>query len=136
MDSTWFQIVQLLVSLLLGGIGVQLIRTRPMLKKIANDREANLLQERAEEMQGMRQQLILMDVELRFERHRNSNLAACFDSLIMLLKQDPSKAAEAAQMVMDMRANQIAAEALEKAEIMGRLAAQTPGKEPPNAERT
>lgn len=118
----WFTIIQLVVSLVLGGIGVQLIRTRPILKKIAVERESNLLEERAEEMKQMRQRLSLIEAELRFERHKNNNLEACLQSLLMLLKQDPSKADEAAQLVMDLRAKQVADEVREKAAIMGRLA--------------
>ena len=55
-----FKITTLLVGLLnilIGGLLVAIVKTRPALKKIATEREANLPTERAAEMESMRKRL-------------------------------------------------------------------------------
>ena len=42
---TWTSSLMAIANLLIGGLLVQVVRTRPALKKIANEREANLLTE-------------------------------------------------------------------------------------------
>jgi uncharacterized protein YigA (DUF484 family) len=119
-----------LLNLLIGGVLVTIIRTRVPLKKIANDREANLLTERAEDMEAMRGEIAELKAELKkqanmhdaqraIDRHRINNLTACLDAFLMLVKQDPSKAAEAAAIIEEMRAKQMMAEAAEKGATRG-----------------
>lgn len=111
-----------------GGILVAIVKAWPQLKKIAaereasaakiaNEREANLLTERAEEMKEMRAQMAAMEAERQIDRHRINNLTQCLDALLMLIEQDPSKAAEAAKRIKDMRVAQMAAEAAEKGAV-------------------
>lgn len=62
-------------------------------------------------------QEIRHNAERSLDRHRLNNITACFDSLLMLLKANPDKSAEAVKMIEDMRAKQVLAEAEEKAII-------------------
>jgi ABC-type multidrug transport system fused ATPase/permease subunit len=62
-------------------------------------------------------QQIKHNAERALDRHRLNNINACFDSLLMLLKANPEKSSEAVQMIEDMRAKQLLAEAEEKAII-------------------
>lgn len=105
-----------------------LVRVWPSLKKIANEREANLLTERAEDMEAMRADLAKMKAEIKqqqvqheaeraVDRHRINNLQACLDSFLMLIEQDPQKAGEAVVRIKEMRARQAESEAAEKAAI-------------------
>jgi sensor domain CHASE-containing protein len=55
--------------------------------------------------------------ERALDRHRLNNLQACFDSMVMMLKASPEKAAEIIQHIEALRAEQMKAEALEKAAI-------------------
>lgn len=57
------------------------------------------------------------NAERALDRHRLNNVTQCFDALLLLLKANPEKAGEAVQMIEDMRAKQILAEAEEKAII-------------------
>lgn len=50
-------------------------------------------------------------------RHRLNNVQACLDALLMLLKHDPSRAAEAVALIEDMRTRQTLYEAQEAAAI-------------------
>ena len=115
---TWGNGLIALLNVLVGGVLVALVRTRPALKKIAADREANLLQERADEMESMRERLAALEVERRIDRHRLNNVTQCLDALLMMIEMDPSKAAEAASRVKEMRATQMRAEAAEKGAVM------------------
>lgn len=55
--------------------------------------------------------------ERALDRHRLNNITACFDALLLLLKANPDKSAEAIILIEDMRAKQLVAEAEEKAII-------------------
>jgi len=57
------------------------------------------------------------EAERASERHRINNMQACFDALLMLIEQDPAKAADAAAKVKAMRSEQMKAEAIEKSAI-------------------
>lgn len=70
----------------------------------------------AMEKQLARQQ-IRHNAERALDRHRLNNITACFDGLLMLLKANPDKSAEAVKMIEEMRARQVLAEAEEKAII-------------------
>lgn len=125
---TWTAALMGLANILIGGLLVAIVRTRPALKKIANEREANLLTERAEEMEAMRQELAAVRAEMAaararheaeraLDRHRLNNMDQCFNALFLMFETSPEKAAEAIGAVKAMRARQQEAEALEKAAI-------------------
>jgi hypothetical protein len=57
------------------------------------------------------------NAERALDRHRLNNINACFDALLLLLKANPDKSAEAVKMIEEMRATQLVAEAEEKAII-------------------
>lgn len=125
---TWTTAAVGLLNLLVGGVLVAIIKSRPALKKLTNDREANLLKERADEMEKMRASITALqarldqkdaqhDAERSLDRHRINNLQQCLDGFFMLVKANPDKAAEAVATIEAMRAKQIVAEASEKAAI-------------------
>lgn len=116
------------ILLLIGGLLGAIIKSRPSLRKIETEREANLLRERALEMQEMRERIAKLErtieqndavheAERAADRHRINNLSQCLDALLLLIEQDPSKAAAAAAKIRAMRAEQLEREAKEKATI-------------------
>lgn len=127
-----------LLNVLVGGLLVAIVRSRPALKKIAADREANLLNERAEEMERMRERLTALEhnlenkdrqlaeallhqekefaAERALYRHRINNLDQAFSALLMLLKKGVS-VEEAVSTIEELRAEQLAREAAEAATI-------------------
>jgi hypothetical protein len=124
---TWTTALVGLLNLLVGGALVSFIRSRPSLKKIDADREANLLHERAKDMQEMRDRITRLEAEQdnrerQFEaeraiyRHRINNLDASFNALLLLLKQGVP-VAEAVEAVEKMRLEQLKRESIEAATI-------------------
>lgn len=113
----WTPILLSIANLLIGGLLVAIVRTRPALKKIANEREKSLLEERAEDMATMRAQIERMEAERSVDRHRINNLTQCLDALLLLLETAPDKAAAHVARIKAMRAAQIAAEGAEKGAI-------------------
>lgn len=124
----WTPILLTIANLLLGGVVVAIIKSWPAIKKIGADREANLLTERAEEMDKLRERIEKLEsaserkdkqheAERAADRHRINNLSQCLDALLLLIEQDPSKAAEAASAIRRMRAEQLERENAEKAAI-------------------
>lgn len=116
------------MNLLIGGVLVAIVRSRPALKKLANEREANLLNERAEEMEAMRQRIAKLEEKLEYkeavhqaeravDRHRINNLDQCLTAFLMMVKKNPDDAATAASMIEDMRAEQIKREKQESSAI-------------------
>jgi hypothetical protein len=110
----------------IGGVGIwvlvfglfgAMVKAWPALKKLTNDREANLLKERAAEMDGMRRAIAKLEAERATDRHRINNLSQCLDALLLMIEMDPTKAAAAAAKIKSMRAEQMKAEAVEKAAI-------------------
>lgn len=137
---TWTAALMGLANLLIGGLLVQIIRTRPTLKKIANEREANLLTERAEQMEAMQRRLDAMEAKIEKERtrheaeraldrHRINNMDQALNYLFLMFETQPERAPEAIAAVKDMRARQMEAEALEKAAIHAAAMTQTKGAE-------
>lgn len=133
----WTPILLTVANLLLGGVVVAIVKSWPALRKIHADREANLLNERAEEMAGMRDRIDRLEATLAqkdkqheaeraSDRHRINNLSQCLDALLMLIEQDPQRAAEAAAKVREMRGEQLQRENAERATI--RAAAITGAK--------
>lgn len=117
--SPWLLGLIGVLNVLVGGLLVQMVRTRPTLKKIANEREANLLEERAADMEEMRAQRAAQDAEIRALNHKLRNVEACFDALLLLLEMAPEKATEHVSRIRAMRAEQVKAEATEKGAILG-----------------
>jgi hypothetical protein len=120
-----------LLNLLVGGVLVALVKSRPALKKIANDREANLLEERAGEMESMRDRINalearlqakdeLHDAERSRDRHRINNLSQCLEALLLLLKQGVP-VQEAVVAIEKMRTEQLARETAEGSAIKAAL---------------
>lgn len=107
-----------LLNVLFGGVLVAIIRTRPTLKKLANEREANLLEERAAEMELMRKNAARLEGEIRLLRHEVGNLTQCLDALLMMIEMDPAKAAEAAKRIKEMRAAQMVKQGAEKGAML------------------
>jgi Cft2 family RNA processing exonuclease len=125
---TWTTGLIAVLNILVGSLFVAIVKSRPALKKIAADREANLLHERAAEMESMRERLRALEAKLELkdrlheaeralDRHRYNNLSQSFDALLMLLKQNPEKVDEAIVIVEKMRADQLKREALEKGAV-------------------
>ncbi len=125
---TWTTAAVGLLNLLVGGVLVAIIKSRPALKKIANEREANLLNERAEEMEAMRQRIAKLEEKAEYkealhqaeravDRHRINNLDQCLTAFLMMVKKNPEDAATAAAMIEDMRKEQIAREKQEAGAI-------------------
>jgi hypothetical protein len=106
-----------LLNVLIGSVFVALIKNAPKLKEIAQRREANLLDERAEEMGLMRERIRVLEAERARDRHRINNLSQCLDALLMLIEQDPGKASQAAALVRKMRLDQQERENAEAAAI-------------------
>lgn len=95
----------------------------PERAKIVADREANLLNERAEEMRGMRERLGAIEAKLEEKersieaertmyRHRISNLGQAFHALLMLLKKGVP-VNEAVEEIERLRAEQLDREVAE-----------------------
>jgi len=73
-------------------------------------------------------QQIRHNAERSLDRHRLNNINQCFDALLLLLKANPEKSAEAVAMIEDMRAKQLVAEAEEKAIIRAAEIARDEGE--------
>ena len=57
------------------------------------------------------------EAEIALARHRLNNVTQCFDAMMLMLKAAPDRAAEIIAQIEKMRADQLAAEAIEKVEI-------------------
>lgn len=57
------------------------------------------------------------NAERALDRHRLNNINQCFDAMILLLKANPDRSAEAIALIEEMRGKQMIAEAEEKAII-------------------
>jgi mannitol-specific phosphotransferase system IIBC component len=134
----WTTVFVAVLNLLVGGALVSFIRSRPSLRKIDADREANLLSERAKEMAEMRKRIEkleqeqeekdaqheaarkraekLVEAERAFYRHQYGNLSQAFSSLLLLLKKGVP-VEEAVDEVEKMRVEQLARETVEKAAL-------------------
>lgn len=122
---TWTGALVGLLNLLVGGVLVAIVKSRPALKKLTNEREASLLEERAAEMNKMRDRLEKLEAERAVDRHRLNNVTQCLDALLMLLEVAPDKAADHVAKIKQMRASQMTAEAAEKGAIHGAIIAKT-----------
>jgi len=109
-----------------GGVGIWtgvitlftiLIRQGPINRKLTQEREGNLLRERALEMKRMRARIAQLELEQRADRHTIQNLEACLDALMLMIEVNPERAAAAVDKVRAMRAEARQARATEKAGI-------------------
>jgi hypothetical protein len=103
---------------LVGLVLVALIRQKPIMQKLNDAREGNLLKERAADMRGMRRRIVQLEAEQRVDRHALANLEQCLDTLLMMIEISPERAQEAAKKVRAMREEQKANMASEKAAVM------------------
>ena len=83
---------------------------------LADERKARDT-EREAERKAREAEQVKHEAERATDRHRINNLSQCLDALLLLIEQDPSKAAEAATRVKSMREKQSEVEAQEKAAI-------------------
>lgn len=113
------------VLAVLGLILRSYIIGMPARAKVASEREANLLHERAEEMIGMRERLKVVEEQLALKsrlseaertmyRHRIANLTQAFMALLMLLRKGIS-VEEAVAEIERLRSEQHALETAEAA---------------------
>ncbi len=131
----WTPILVAILNILVGGLLVAIVRTRPQMKEIAQKREANLLEERAKEMDSMRERLSeiedllrITSEELRVVRHDLANANHSLDMFIALIEANPERAAEHAAKVKGMREAARAALAEEKAVVTKARIATIGGK--------
>ena len=108
----------------LGSVIAAIFKTIPALKKIGADREANLLNERAEEMESMRNRLSCLEStlalaleELRLVRHDLANANHGLDMFIALIEANPERAAHHAAKVKEARETARAVLADERADL-------------------
>lgn len=104
---------------LLAGMIAGWFKLKPLMVRLANDREKSLLEERAAEMTKMRERLEKLEAERTVDRHRLNNVTQCLDALLMLLEVAPDRAADHVAKIKKMRTDQMNAEALEKGAITG-----------------
>ena len=128
------------IQILVGtGLGAAIVRIIPTLKKIANEREANLLSERASEMNKMRDTIdklearldakdIQHEAERAADRHRINNLDQALKAFFILVKRHPEDAAGAAAEIEAMRAQQMEEEKREGVALRALVATLTTGK--------
>jgi hypothetical protein len=145
LDFNWTTVAVVLLNVLVGGLLVAIVKRKPALDKLANDREANLLSERAKEMEDMRERISklesiqerkdkahadqikqleteqaakdrLHEAERRADRHRINNLNGAFQALLLLLKKGVP-VEDAVAEIETMRNEQLAREAVESATI-------------------
>lgn len=83
---------------------------------------------------GAAQERALCEARLALLRHRVNNLAGAFDSIVLLIKAAPERAAELIKLVEDMRARQETAEAVEKAALQSAIIAAVSPHAPASAD--
>ncbi len=121
----WTPLLLLLLNALgISGLLVAWVKIRPQMQEIKQKREANLLQERADEMNSMRERLSeiedllrITSEELRVVRHDLANANHSLDMFIALIEANPERAAEHAAKVKTMRETARAILAEEKAVV-------------------
>lgn len=122
---SWTQTIVVLVSLLgAGGVGA-LMKHWLDYKSKAQQGADEVLMELVNHLNSRVKQLERTQAVERagwgaadgIMRHKMANLKQCFDSLLMLIKTDPDRAAEFVVLVEEMRRNQEQQETLEKATI-------------------
>jgi len=89
------------------------LKLKPLMIRLANEREKNLLEERAAEMASMRERmeklerkLAIAEEEVRLVRHDLANTNQVFDFYIARVKANPERAVEFADEVQSRREEQ------------------------------
>jgi hypothetical protein len=125
---TWSAGLLSLLNLIVGGAVVAWIKQRPRMRELEQSGEKTLQEglltrvtalEAANTTQALRfeAERAQHEATMAVMRHRLNNMTMCLDALLLLIEQDPSKAAGAAIRIREMRSQQMAAEATEKATV-------------------
>lgn len=104
----------------LSLFGLVIRQIGPWRKQISEAEDhlrADLLRRVAKLERTLERERTRHNAERALDRHRLNNVTQCFDALLLLIKANPDKAAETVEMIEQMRARQIIAEAEEKAII-------------------
>lgn len=112
------------------------VRLRPIMAKLASERETSLLAARAQDNDSLRQRVEALerrldderrahDAERAVDRHRINNLTQCLDALLMLLEMAPDKAGDHVARIKEMRERQASMESVEKATITAAVVTMT-----------
>jgi hypothetical protein len=117
-ESNWTAVGVWIAALSFLGLLIRQIgpwrRQRDEAEKIFRD---DLLSRVKKLERRLDRQRIRHEAERAVDRHRLNNLQQCFDATMLMLKASPEKAPEIIEAIEKMRADQLAAEALEKAAI-------------------
>lgn len=96
-------------------------RLTPIMRKLSMQREITLLEARARDngklarrVSQLERRDALRQAESTFQGHQFKNVTHCFDSIVLLIEQDPSKALVAVERIKTMRAEQIKQEEIER----------------------
>jgi hypothetical protein len=93
-------------------------RTRHSDQLIAHNKEREKDRERIEKLERrLERQQLRHNAERSLDRHRLNNIQQCFDALLLLVETNPEKAQSIVVKIKEMRAQQVIAEAEEKAII-------------------
>lgn len=122
-----------ILALLIMGF----VKLRPLMTKLAADREASLLKARAEDNADLRRRVEVLeariesdrrlhDAEKALDRHKINNLTACLQALLMMLELAPEKVADHVAKIKAMRVEQERREAAEAAAIRAAAIAASP----------
>lgn len=106
--------------LALTTLGLLIRQIGPWRKQISEAEDhlrADLLKRVGKLERTLERQRARHDAERSLDRHRLNNITQCFDALLLLIKSNPDKAAEAVALIEELRAKQIVAETEEKAII-------------------
>jgi hypothetical protein len=115
----------------------------PVMRKLANEREKTIDDERRADMVDMRKEItdlkaelaamrVSHEAEIGIMRHRANNATMCIDALLMLLKAAPEKVAEHIETITTMRDRQRLEEAAEKGAVSAaKITAATPATPAP-----
>lgn len=121
------------LALLIAGY----FKIKPLMARLAQEREANLLEERAAEMASMRERmdrletkLAITEEELRIVRHDLNNTNTAFDLFIERIKANPDDALQHAERVEELRKSQRAQIDREKAAISSARVTAVTGVKP------
>lgn len=118
---TWTAFFTLAVCIINGtAVGVWL-KNRPAMRKLDKEADEKLRDDLIHRVEKLEQTLdterARHAAERAVDRHKLNNIAQCFDAVILLLEAAPERASEIVVKIKAMRADQMLAEATEKAAI-------------------
>ncbi|UAK25508.1 hypothetical protein [Sphingomonas nostoxanthinifaciens] len=107
-----------------------MLKLIPVMRKLANEREKTIDDERRGDMAEMPKEIADLkaeiatmrashDAEIGIMRHRANNATMCIDALLMLLKAAPDKVADHIETIAAMRERHRQEEAVEKGTAAG-----------------